>query len=268
MKHLAITLMVLFLSACAANPFSQFYYDQTGGIDLTTLNTVILPGLNEKPILYRGNTPEEDRIKMLENGYGIVGYSSFNAGNVNENDVFVQAKKVHASVIVLYSQYTNTVSGSLPLTLPDNQTSTTSAYGSVYGSGGYGTYTGSATTTTYGTKTTYIPYSVRRYDYSATYWIKMKEPRIGTYVVDLDADKRAEIQSNKGMLIEAVIKNSPAYRSDIFRGDILRKIGDVDIYDGKSFQEALEKYAGQTVSVIIYRDGEIIEKQIQLNNPV
>jgi hypothetical protein len=256
------------VSSCAQNHFSQFYHDRTGGVDVTTMESVVLPDPNKKPILYTGNDPERDRIKMLEDGYIMMGFSSFNAGNVNKNDVFIQANKVRASVIVLYSDYTNTVSGTIPLTLPDTQTSTTNIYGSINSSAGYGTYSGTGTTTTHGTKPTFIPYSVRRYDYGASYWIKTKSVRIGTFVVDMDADTRAKIESNKGLLIDVVVKNSPAYKADIFRGDILKKIGSVDIYSTEDFQTALETYAHQSVTVVIYRSGKEIEKQITLNSSI
>jgi len=266
MKLYLLLPIIIGLSACAANPFSKFYYDLTNGQDLTKLKHISLLEEGQEPLLYKGSDKDEDRIKMLENNYVMVGYSSFNAGNVNENGVFTQAKKVRATAIVLYSQYTNTVSGSMPLTLPNTQTSNTNISGNVYGSGGYANYSGYANTTTYGTKTTYIPYNVRRFDYGATYWVKRKNTTFGLIPIDLDANLRAEIQSNKGMLVEAVIKDSPAYRADIFRGDILKSIGTVNIYDIKNYEEALKKYAGMSVKVVILRSGKLIEKEVTFNN--
>lgn len=266
MKQLLYMSFVILLTACASNPFSKFYSDLTNGEDLTKFNHLILLEKGQKPLLYKGADKDEDRIKMLENNYTMIGYSSFNAGNVDENGVYSQAKKVHATAIVLYSQYTNTVSGSMPLTLPNTQSSNTNISGNVYGSGGYANYSGYANTTTYGTKTTYIPYNVRRYDYGATYWVKRKSITFGIVPVDLDADLRAKIQSNKGMLIEAVIKNSPAFRADIFRGDILKSIGTIDIYERSNLEEALNKYIGTMAKVIILRNGKLIEKEVIFNN--
>jgi C-terminal processing protease CtpA/Prc len=65
--------------------------------------------------------------------------------------------------------------------------------------------------------------------------------------------------------VYAVIKDSPAFRADILKGDILRKIGDIDIYDLKNFQQVMVQYAGQKVHVEILRDGQAIKKDIQLN---
>jgi len=95
-------------------------------------------------------------------------------------------------------------------------------YGSAYGYGGYASYSGTAYTTTYGSKTTYIPYTVHRSDYLATYWIKMKPPIFGTHIKDLTPEIRQQIGSNKGMLVYAVIKGSPAFEADILKGDVLK----------------------------------------------
>lgn len=260
-KFLMIFGVLVLLQGCAT-PFAQFYYDQTGGVDLSKLPSVVLP--SGEPQVYRGNDQEQDTLKMFEDNYNLVGYSSFNAGNVDENGAVTQAKKVNASVVILYSKYTGSVSGSVPLTLPDTTTSTTSLYGNAYGSGGYATYSGTANTTTYGTKTTYIPYTVHRSDFLATYWIKMKPPIFGTHIRDLTPEIKQQIGSNKGVLIYAVIKGSPAFEADILKGDVLRKIGDVSVYDQESFQRALSDYEGKETTVTILRGEKEITKSVKL----
>ncbi|MBT6338042.1 MAG: PDZ domain-containing protein, partial [Desulfobacula sp.] len=160
---------------------------------------------------------------------------------------------------------TNTVSGAMPLTLPDTTTTNTSIYGNVYGSGGSANFLGSGTSTTYGTKTTYIPYSVRRSDYYASYWIKGKPPTFGLIETEIKAETRKLIGTNKGVIAYAIVAKSPAFYADIFKGDILLKIGNVDIYDFKTYMNALGKYGGQKVDVHIYRDGKVIVKNIQFN---
>ncbi len=253
--------LLALLQGCAA-PFAQFYYDQTGGADLSKLPSVVLP--TGEPQVYRGSDQEQDALKMFEDNYNLVGYSSFNAGNVDENGAITQAKKVNASVVILYSKYTGSVSGSVPLTLPDTRSSSTSLSGSAYGSSGYTSYSGTAYTTTYGTKTTYIPYTVHRSDYLATYWIKMKPPIFGTHIIDLTPEIKQQIGSNKGVLIYAVIKGSPAFEADILKGDVLRKIGDVAVFDAESFQKALAEYQGREVDVLIVRGDKELHKSVKL----
>lgn len=255
--------MVGLINGCASL-YSVYYVDSTDGKDVNKLS-VVVPAEGD-PLLIKGDKQEEDSVRMLEDGYAMVGYSSFNAGKVPESGAIAQAKKVHASVVLVYVNYTNTESGSMPLTLPDTQRSQTSVYGNAYGTGGgYATYSGNAYTTTSGTKTTYIPYNVRQYDYIATYWVKLKPPIFGAYLAELTTELRQEIGSNKGMLINAVVKDSPAFQADIIRGDILRQIGDIQIYSQDTFEEALERHKGQVVTTLIYRNGTEIKKNVALN---
>lgn len=257
-----VVIGVLALLQGCATPFAQFYYDQTGGVDLSKLPSVVLP--TSEPQIYRGNDQEQDALKMFEDNYNLVGYSSFNGGNVDENGAVTQAKKVNASVVIWYSKYTGAVSGSVPLTLPGTRTSSTLLSGSSYGSGGYTSYSGTAYTTTYGTNTTYIPYTVHRSDYLATYWIKMKPPIFGTHIRDLSPEIKQQIGSNKGVLIYAVIKGSPAFEADILKGDVLRKIEDVVVFDEESFQKALTEYQGREVDVLIVRGDKELHKSVKL----
>ena len=261
MKARPLIVVALLIQGCTGAA-GHFYRDQTGGVDVTADPTIAVS--YEKPELRHGNNPEEDALRMLEDGYAMIGYSSYNAANVDENAMLSQAKKVHAAVVLEYSQYTNTVSGSLPLTRPDNQTSYTSLYGSSYGSRGYATYSGTAQTTTYGTRTTYVPFSINRYDVLATYWVRLAPQPFGVHARELDPETRQKIGSNKGLIVIAVIKGSPAFRADVLPGDVLRGIGDTELYDINSMQEAASSYAGQKVRVDLLRNGTQISKEIRL----
>ena len=261
MKNLILLLFVILLFGCAVNPYCQFYTDNTNGIDLTTVPNIIIS--NSVPELIRGGEQLQDNQTMLENNFALVGYSSFNAGQTSYDKAISHAKNVKATVVIVYTQYTNTVSGSMALVLPDNETSTTTTSGDLWDVGSYNETT---TTTTKKSKTYNIPYSVKRYDYFSTYWVKMKEPTFGTHVRLLENKERHLIKSNKGVFITAVINNSPAFMADIFSGDVLKQVGDIEIINDVSFQKALQHYKGELVNVLIWRDGEILTKSIHLNN--
>jgi hypothetical protein len=261
MKRLVL-LITLLVIGCA-NPFVKSYRDSTGGIDLTRSPLVELP--TGEPKLYQGNDARTDHESMLENGYNLVGFSSFNAAKVDFKNALTQAKNIHAEIVLVYSRYTGTRSGVMPFTLPDTQTSTTTLSGSTSGPGGYGDFSGTARTTTYGSKTVYIPYHIDRFDCLAPYWIKMKPPIFGAVVQDLTPEIRRIIGSNRGVLVIAVAKKSPAFRADVLRGDVLQRMGDVDLYDIKSFSEIVAKFEGQKIIVELLRDGKEFQKEIQLD---
>ena len=169
-------------------------------------------------------------------------------------------------MVISYSDYTGTRSGVVPLTLPDTQTSTTNMSGNVYGSGGYASMTGTATTTTTGSKTTYIPYSTDRYDFIATYWVKLKSQAFGAYFENLSQDQRREIGSNKGALLTIIVNGSAAFNADFFPGDIIRKVNNAEVIDIESFSQLIRHHKGQSVTIELVRDKETIVKQVQLNN--
>lgn len=252
-----VLIVFVFLQACAT-PFSQYYNDNTGGADLSKLPTVVFP--TTEPQTFQGIDLEQDLLKMLENNYLPVGYSLFNAADVNKKDAIRQAKKVNAAVVILHSKYSGTLSGYRPFTRPDRKTSSTTFLGSAHGSSNFTSFFGTADTTTHGTTTTYIPQNINRFNYLVTYWIQMKRPIFGTQIGDLSAEVKQQIASNKGVLVLAVIKGSPAFEADILKGDVIQKIRDFSVYDEGTFQAALDEYQGSRVDVFINRANITIKK--------
>lgn len=257
MKILVSALFTLALTGCAA-PYSEFYRDSTGGVGVVN-NPRFVP-YNGDPVVQRGGVPLEDLVRMRENGFDKIGESSFNAGKVNENGAVVQAKKVNAAVVLLYSRYTNTVSGAMPMVTPTTSTSNTYVNGNSYGR----PFSGVAQTTTYGTQTTYVPYSVDRSDHLAVYYSKTKPPRLGIYVDEIKGEMRREIGTNKGVMISAVVKDSPAFYSDIFKGDILTAINQSPIYSAQQFMDIARAQTGEKISMELLREGKIITKNVAL----
>ena len=260
MKKTFLFCILLFGFSGCANPYAKFYNDLSGVENILENQNVIIP--TNKPRLVQGSDIEKDHLRMFEEGYALLGVSSFNAGNVNPSAAVKHAAKVHAETVIVYSSYTGTISGSLPLTMPNTQTSYHS--GSIYGTGGgFANYSG--TSTTYGTQTTYMPYSVNRFDYYATFWIKLKQVTLGVVYENLTDELRRKIESNKGVFIIAVVKSSPAFENDLLAGDIIRKINNIEVADQKHFADLLTENKGQQIELEIFRDDKTIVKTIQLN---
>jgi serine protease Do len=191
-----ITLIIAFalLSGCANN-YEKFYVENTSPID----QRLIIPTVGEPEIFSGSNNKDHDYIRMAEDGYFLKGHSGFHAtGGATRANLIAQAKKVGASKVIYYSKYMSTESGTTSLTLPNTQTTYHSGGVSTYGAGGsgYGSYSG--TSTTYGTQTTQIPYTRHRYEYLATYWVKIKMPVLGVQARNPNPDERADAGTNKG----------------------------------------------------------------------
>ena len=263
MRFLGILFLVSIFGLGCVNPYMKFYSDATGGNGVATNPQVILP--TEDPKIFGGTNPTADRISMIEKGYALIGYSSFEGAEVNENSLIEQAVKVNAAVVLSYKNYSHTINGSYSLTMPDNKTSTTNSSGNVYGDGAIASYDGTSTTTTYGTKTTEVPYSVARFNYMASFWILMKPRPFGANLIDIPSDLTEKYGTNKGALVEVVVKNSPAFMADILRGDVVKWINGIEIVDTKTAIDILKESAGKSINVILLRNGKTIKKKIKLN---
>ncbi|ANB73897.1 hypothetical protein AYM40_17145 [Paraburkholderia phytofirmans OLGA172] len=256
LKRSLLCLVVPLALAGCANPYAQYYNDRTGGIDITKAPGIIVS--HNPPVVLRGSDPETDYQAMFGDGFRLLGYSSFNGKEASERQVKQQAETVKADRVLVYAKYSGTEQGAVPLTLPNTATAITN----YYGSGGYG----SATTTVNGTTTTMVPISVRRYDQMATFWIRaIPNPILGIDIRDLTPQQRATFQTNKGVTVNAVQKDTPAYDADLLKGDVLKSVGSVEVTDGHELQKLLQKFAGQQVKIEFIRDGKLLSKEVKLN---
>jgi hypothetical protein len=211
---------------------------------------------------------------MLENGYEVVGWMSFNGkGNALSNEQLIeQARAVGASVVIEWHRYRNTVSGAIPFTTTSPSqivTSNTNGTVNVNGNGGYatGNYSGTTTTVLPGTPTTqYIPYNIQRYDYNASFWAKRKRYGLGAYYVDLTAEQRVRLERNGGVTVVAIVKGTPAFSGNILAGDVIVKINGQDVVDTAGATAMLGKLAGQVVTFDLRRGGEARIVEIRLND--
>lgn len=265
---LAICLMAL---GCASNAYREYYFDQTDGADLTALTETLIPlAEGDEPIVRRGTADlDADILAMRENGYLMVGYSNFNAANESDSNLVSQARRVRATHVIAYQEYTNTRSGSTPLVLPGvPQQQTTYHSGSVYGSGGYGGYSGTSTTTVPGQPmVTSIPYNVRRYDFLATYWVRGVKPAFGIQIDRLSDETRQRLGTNRGCEVTIVVNDTNAYFADVLRGDVLVEVAGESVSSVEQCLSALERSRGRTVGMVFVRGAERREIQAPVAYP-
>ena len=200
MKNLLICLVLsLALVGCATNPYKMFYTDSMK-IDVLKNPTVIIP--SKDPELYGGDDFGKDAMKMEENNYDLIGYSSFCGPLPPDSLAIAKGRELHAAVVVIDSMFMNSQSGAMPLTLPNVQTSNTQ--------GMIGSTPGSFQTTTYGTQTTYMPFIIDRYDTIASFWIKGQPPILGIIYSDLTPEAKMA-----NMIQEPVTAKEPDNRIKI-----------------------------------------------------
>lgn len=257
---IVLAFALLAVQACMANPYAQFY---EGAPDARAL-----PGYEASSgamQVFSTNDFERDIPALLKRGYEYVGRSSFNAGMSasRERELRAHATKVGAQLVLVSASYTHTVSGTVPLTLPTTTTTTTTTTGTVTGAGGTAVVSGVGTSTTSGTRTTYMPYSVARGDYTAAFFVKRRS-RLGVYVEALADSTRARLQSNFGVRVTLVVEGSPAFNADVLSGDLLLLFGDDRVRSPEHFIELLNKYQGKRTTLGIERGGRRLEIQADI----
>ena len=126
------------LTNCTKNGYIEFYDDYAVGD--------VRPNKNSNPEVYgtSKNNIDEDIQKVRRNKYFSIGGSFFRGPSDSSNDVTKAAKEKDADLVLYYREYLDSTTTNTSMSVPDTQTSTHS--GSVYSSGGYGTYSGTSTT--------------------------------------------------------------------------------------------------------------------------
>ena len=67
----------------------------------------------------------------------------------------------------------------------------------------------------------------------------------------------------KGMRIDGVSKGKTAFTYGIFKGDIVLKMGEIDVHDMMSYMHALSQFNhGDTTIVKLNRNSKIIETEV------
>jgi len=267
-RTVLLLVALVVLSGCATSGFEE-YYSPNPRSDRSRL----LRPTGDPKIYAMSADPQSDIRRLMEDGYEVIGQASFNGPPADRDDLAEQAEDVDAELVLVKSQYSHTVSGTMALPMYNpGQTvvSTTQANASAYGTGGsaYGTYRGTTTTQLPGT-TTYMPmnYNVARYDQSAVFFGKIRPESfcLGAYWNDLPAETRAQLQRNQGVILELVVTGSPAYRANLFPGDIVWTIDGAPVMDSRSFDADISRAAGRTVTLGILRKEQPLNVPVTLN---
>jgi hypothetical protein len=205
------------------------------------------------PKIYRGNVETEDYQLMLENGYDMLGYSSFEAADVPPDQALEHARKIKADLVLVYTKLSGTVPASVRVEQLRNEAKKTAGQSADAQS--------SSVEQGPAVSGKLLPQEQARYSYFSSYWVKLAPPLIGVHVTPADEKNGAT-----GLKVIAVIKQSPAAKAGIEDGDVLIRIGDVALDKPEALQQAAQRYAGQTVDVTMQHGGNTGKTAITLNS--
>lgn len=266
-------MMLCVLTGCvtAPNGFSQFYQDRAGA-SITNLP----PYSGSTKIFTQSANPTNDLNELLRNGYGLIGVSAFQGPPQSQDALTTQAKKIGADVVLYSCVYLGSQQTAVPfLQYHPGQTYTTTSSGTVnanaWGNGGYaygtGNYYGNSTTTSPGTfSTQVVPVTIQRYQYEAGFFRKLKPSILGILPQPLPSEIRQQLERNTGVVVGIVMNDSPAFNANILEGDVILKMNDEDVTSVTDLFEKNKKFAGQTVEIELWRNGQFKTNSVQLNN--
>lgn len=250
-RRIIIATCVILATGCMTNPYAQFYQPaQEGVLKILAQRRVQPPPAS--PELLRGSNPKDDILALESDGWVVIGASSFNGPRLSAGQAVEQAKTVGADRVVIYGRLSSTERTVMPLTLPTTQTSVTNGTATAYGPNGTATAYGSATTTTYGTSTTYLPLTIRRYAGLAIYLVKMKFA-FGANYRNLNPLESQRVGSVNGVVLLAVVRGSPAAAAGFLPGDAIVKADGQPVVDSMQLGSFLEQRQGRTVAFTVIR---------------
>lgn len=253
---LAVFALLSTLAACA-NGYERFY--KPAGMPFKSGFETFT---GEPRMQASSGDAKRDIYSMFEDGYGFVGESSFVGPAASETGATAQAKKVGAAVVILSRNYQSTATGAIPITTPTVTTAYNSGTVNAYGGGGYASGIYNGTTTVYGSETTYVPYSIDRYNQRALYFAPLVRKGAGVIVSKLDDQQKQRAGTNQGVEIVAVRKGSPAFQADMIPGDILLSANGQATYDLEATTRAINSSDGREADYILVRGTERITKKL------
>jgi PDZ domain len=218
-------------SLAAENLYAQNYKAQNIG-NLVSLEP------NPDTKMYVSNHKDEDNISMLEKGYDMMGTSGFEAGDVPADLALQHGRTIKADTVLVYSKYGSAKTAASKISAIKE---------SAKKNGGE-------------VDPNDLQDEPTQYKYFASYWAKLPTPLLGVHIIklipkNLDENEKKVSASNSGLKVLAVIKDSPADKAGLVRGDVLYKIGSTSLNKPEDLSPAVRQLQGQTVPIEYERDG-------------
>ncbi len=236
---LMLTLLCNLQAFAADNPYEKNYKAQ---------NTSGLVSLQANPDtkMYVSNHKDKDNIRMLENGYDMMGTTGFEAGEVPAELALQHAKTIKADTVLVYTKHGAALTAASKID----------------------TYKEAAKKNGGEIDEKDLIEDDVKYKYFASYWAKLPPPLLGVHVIKLarSADEEnLQKQLLKGLNVLAVVKGSPAEVAGIMRGDMLLKLNNTELNKAEELAKVVREHQGKQVEVEYERDGVKATTKAQIN---
>jgi hypothetical protein len=242
---LLLAAMTLCVAAPAAfaddNLYAKNYQAQNQG-NLHSLQA------SPEPELLAGKRRDDDNITMLEDGYDLMGFSAFEAGEVPPAQALDHGRAIQADKILVYVKKAGNASPSAKMevikeAIKKGQSLTEKDVAAQPG----------------------------KYRYYATFWAKLPPPVLGVHVIKLvprssaqAGDEPETAPSAEGVRVIAVIHGSAAEQAGLLRGDQLLTINQEKVNDAATLSSLVRRYKGSSVTLNIQRKTEPLALKVTL----
>jgi len=252
------------LAGCAPNGYRDFY-QASSGISPKEIEARRIGPPPELPELIRGSDPTLDIQAAYQQGFGVIGSSSFNGVAASDKQLIEHAKSIGADRVLSYGVYQQTIQTAVPLTMPTTQTSVTNGSATIYGPRGTSTAYGSAQTTTFGSQTTFMPVSINRFDFLAIYLVKVRAA-FGANFRDITTQEAQQIGTVNAVSIVVVQRGSPAASAGFLPEDIITKFDGQPVLGSTNLVETLKQKQNKKVMFSVLRRGKPISLALTLGS--
>jgi len=192
------------------------YVESYRGMRQTTMADVDFEPFGGTPRLVQSSgDPKLDVFLQLDDGYAVIGVSGFFGDPQNPDEVLQQARKVGAAVVLIGAKYRNSET----------------------------------------TETSYIRYSVDKFERWALYFAPLPQKGLGILFDRMTERQRREAGSDRGVQVVAIRKASPAARSNIVIGDAILTIDGHEVEGVATLRKAVGGALGRDAAIELVRDG-------------
>jgi len=94
----------------------------------------------------------------------------------------------------------------------------------VNGTGGYASGTFNGTSTTFGSQTTMLPFTINTFSKFAVYFAEVPRKGAGLFVRPVNNEEMLALETRHALVVRWVRDGSPGYTADIFPGDIILSV--------------------------------------------
>lgn len=199
--------------------------------------------------IMKGWDQDKDKIKMLEEGFDLMGFSGFSGPNISPNFAKIHGEELKADLVLIYDRQVNDSSRASAIKKARDKVFAARKAEK---------------------KGEIIEIEITEEDlldsnalyvFYATYWVKLPKPTFGTHFIKI---AKNNVQDEvPGALVIAVIKDSPAAKAGILKNDSIVKIDQVDVNSPDDLIAVIKKSKGKSVDVEFIRGG--IKDQVTVN---